>query len=67
MTTSSVTVIATFLTEEYGKITLPYGIVTKMVNNVTGFTAVTNLLEPTYGRKQESDIELRQSYIAKSH
>lgn len=66
LTTSSVTVIATFLTEEYGKITLPYGIVTKMVNNVTGFMAVTNLLEPTYGRKQESDIELRQSYIAKS-
>lgn len=66
LTTSSVTVIATFLTGEYGKITLPYGIVTKMVNNVTGFTAVTNLLEPTYGRKQESDIELRQSYIAKS-
>lgn len=66
LSTSSVTVIATFLTEEYGKITLPYGIVTKMVNNVTGFTAVTNLLEPTYGRKQENDIELRQSYIAKS-
>ena len=66
LTTSSVTVIATFLTEEYGKITLPYGIVTKMVNNVTGFTAVTNLLDPTYGRKQENDIELRQSYIAKS-
>ena len=66
LTTSSVTVIATFLTDEYGKITLPYGIVTKMVNNVTGFTAVTNLLEPTYGRKQENDIELRQSYIAKS-
>lgn len=66
LTTSSVTVIATFLTEEYGKVTLPHGIVTKMVNNVTGFTAVTNLLEPTYGRKQESDIELRQSYIAKS-
>lgn len=66
LTTSSVTVIATFLTEEYGKIALPYGIVTKMVNNVTGFTAVTNLLEPTYGRKQENDIELRQSYIAKS-
>lgn len=66
LTTSSVTVIATFLTEDYGKITLPYDIVTKMVNNITGFTAVTNLLEPTYGRKQESDIELRQSYIAKS-
>lgn len=66
LTTSSVTVIATFLTEEYGNITLPYGIVTKMVNNITGFEAVTNLLEPTYGRKQETDIELRQSYIAKS-
>lgn len=66
LTTSSVTVIAAFLTEEYGNITLPYGIVTKMVNNITGFTAVTNLLEPTYGRKQETDIELRQSYIAKS-
>lgn len=66
LTTSSVTVIASFLTEDYGKITLPYGIVTKMVNNITGFNAVTNLLEPTYGRKRESDIELRQSYIAKS-
>lgn len=66
LTTSSVTVIAAFLTEEYGNITLPYGIVTKMVNNITGFTGVTNLLEPTYGRKQETDIELRQSYIAKS-
>ena len=66
LTTSSVTVIATFITEEYGRITLPYGVVTKMVNNITGFNEVTNLLEPTYGRKQESDIELRQSYIAKS-
>lgn len=66
LTTSSVTVIAIFLTEAYGKVTLPYGIVTKMVNNITGFTAVTNLLEPVYGRLQETDIELRQSYIAKS-
>lgn len=66
LTTSSVTVIANFLTQDYGKITLPYGIVTKMVNNITGFEDVTNLLEPIYGRKQESDIELRQSYIAKS-
>lgn len=66
LTTSSVTVIAAFLTEEYGKITLPYGIVTKMVNNITGFEKVANLLEPTYGRMAETDIELRQSYIAKS-
>lgn len=66
VTTSSVTTIANFYTQEYGHITLPYGIVTKMVNNITGFTEVTNLLEPTYGRLQETDIELRQSYIAKS-
>lgn len=66
LTTSSVTTIANFFTQEFGKITLPYKIVTKMVNNITGFNAVTNLLEPTYGRLQERDIELRQSYIAKS-
>lgn len=66
LTTSSVTVIAPFMTEDYGKITIPYGLVTKMVNNITGFEAVTNLLKPTYGRIQETDIELRQSYIAKS-
>lgn len=66
LTTNSVTTIANFFTQEYGHITLPYGIVTKMVNNITGFTGVTNQLEPTYGRLQESDIELRQSYIAKS-
>lgn len=66
LTTSSVTTIANFFTQEYGHITLPYGIVTRMVNNITGFTSVTNQLEPTYGRLQETDIELRQSYIAKS-
>lgn len=66
LTTSSVTSLANFLTNDYGKITLPYNIVTRMVNNITGFTAVTNLLAPTYGRRRETDIELRQSYIAKS-
>ncbi len=66
LTTSSVTTIANFLTEDYGKITLPHGIVTKIANNISGFTGVINLLEPTYGRKKETDIELRQSYIAKS-
>lgn len=66
LTTNSVTSIVTFLTQDYGKITLPNGIVTKMVNNIAGFTAVTNLLEPTYGRLEETDEELRQSYLAKS-
>lgn len=66
LTTASVTTIATFLTQDYGKVTIPYGVITKMINNVSGFTAVTNLLEPVYGRIAENDIELRQSYIAKS-
>ncbi len=66
LTTSSVTTIAQFLTQDYGKITLPHGIVTKLVNNITGLKSVVNLLEPAYGRKAETDIELRQAYIAKS-
>lgn len=66
LTTAEVTTVAQFLTEDYGKITLPYGIVTKMVNNITGFERVTNILKPTYGRLAETDVELRQSYIAKS-
>lgn len=66
LTTASVTTIANFFTQDYGKITLPYGIIGKMVNNISGFNGVTNLLEPVYGRLAETDVELRQSYIAKS-
>ena len=66
LTTESVTTTANFYTEDYGKVTLPNGIVTKFVDNVAGFTAVTNKLPPVYGRTRETDIELRQSYIAKS-
>ncbi len=66
LTTDYVTTIANFFTEDYGKIILPCGIVMKMVNNIAGFQSVENLLEPAYGRMGESDIELRQSYIAKS-
>lgn len=66
LTTESVTTIANFNTESYGSITLPHGVVTKMITNVAGFTDVTNVLTPVYGRMQENDIELRQAYIAKS-
>ena len=66
LTTGSVTVIAEFATENYGKITVPYGVISKMINNIAGFDSVTNLLEPVFGRLQETDIELRRSYIAKS-
>lgn len=66
LTTEKVTTIANFFTEEYGRVTLPDKIVTKMINNVSGFDSVINLLEPSYGRLRENDIELRQSYLAKS-
>lgn len=66
LTTSSVTTIANFFTEDYGRVTLPKGIVTKLADNVDGFSKVENRLEPEYGRLQETDIELRQSYMARS-
>lgn len=66
LTTESVTTIANFYTVDYGKITIPKGIVTEMVNNVPGFNAVINALEPVYGRDDQTDIELRQSYANKS-
>lgn len=66
LTTDKVTTIANFYTEEYGKIILPYGIITKMIHNISGFDSVDNRLEPVYGRLEETDIELRQAYIAKS-
>jgi hypothetical protein len=37
-----------------------------MVTNISGFNSVENLIIPTYGRLQETDVELRHSYIAKS-
>lgn len=66
LTTQDVTSIINFYTADYGKFIIPYNIITEMVNNISGFTTVTNMLEPTYGRDKETDIELRQSYLAKS-
>ena len=65
LTTEKVTTIAQFNTEEYGRITLPDGIVTKIITNIAGFDSVDNKCDPVYGRLVETDIELRQSYIAK--
>lgn len=66
LTTSSVTVLADFATVDYGKLIFPNGTVTVMITNISGFDKVENLIIPTYGRMQETDIELRHSYIAKS-
>ena len=53
-------------TVEYGKLIFPNGTITVMITNISGFNAVENLIEPTYGRLQETDVELRHSYLAKS-
>lgn len=66
LTTSSVTVLADFATVDYGKLIFPNGTITVMVTNISGFNEVENLIIPTYGRIQETDVELRHSYLAKS-
>lgn len=66
LTTVEVTTIASFETEEYGKFVLPNETITDIITNISGLNSVTNLLIPTYGKLQETDIELRHSYLAKS-
>ena len=66
LTTDYITTIASFETEQYGKIQLPKDVITKLVDNIAGFTSVTNKLQPIFGREAQTDVELRQAYIAKS-
>jgi len=66
LTTASVTVIADFATNDYGKFIFPDGTITVIITNIAGFESVQNLIPPTYGRLQETDVELRHSYLAKS-
>lgn len=66
LTTASVTVIADFATNEYGKFIFPDGTIDVIITNIAGFESVNNLIPPTYGRLQETDVELRHSYLAKS-
>ena len=65
LTTESVTTIASFNTVDYGEVTIPDGVVCKFTDNVSGFESVSNALTPTYGSLEETDEELRHSYIAK--
>lgn len=67
LTTESVTSLAVFLTEDYGKITIPNGLITKMIDNIAGFESVVNKIEPTLGSDIETDVELRQDYLEKSN
>lgn len=66
LSTGSVTSLIHFNTVDYGDIEVPNGRITTIVDNITGLSSVTNLLEPIAGRLAETDYELRQSYIKKS-
>ncbi len=63
MTTESVSTLINFESQDFGKYQLPNDSITKIVTNRTGFLSCTNLIEPVLGRMQETDVELRQSYI----
>ena len=66
LTTESVTSIVEYHTVDYGDISLPNGTINTIVTNVTGLDSVTNQITPTAGRLQETDTQLRQSYVRKS-
>lgn len=66
LTACEVVTVHDFYTDEYGKKIIPLGVITEQVTNISGFNSVINILEPDYGRLAETDVELRQSYIAKS-
>lgn len=63
MTTSEVSSIISFQSEDYAAIQLPVDTITEIVTPISGFNSCTNLGSPVYGRKRETDAELRQSYV----
>lgn len=66
LTTETVTTVGNFVTQDYGKITIPNNLITKLDTNIAGWTAVNNLIDPVYGSDAETDVEFRQSYTKRS-
>ena len=67
LTTVTVTGCVSYDTSDYGEVHLPAGSITKVVSNITGLKSVMNAVEPDLGRTQETDAELRLSYISKKY
>lgn len=65
LTTETVVSIITFATEQYGDVILPEGSITKKIQGHAGFLRCTNLCPYIAGRQQETDRELRGSYVDK--
>lgn len=65
LTTTKVSSLLVFQSEEYGKVVLPENSITDIITTVAGFDSCYNLPSVSYGRLRETDIEFRQSYIKK--
>lgn len=67
LTTEYVVGCVPYKTDDYGEIVLPSGSITNVVSNVTGLKSVVNAIDPDLGRTQETDAELRLSFIEKRY
>lgn len=67
LTTAYVVGCVTYVTDDYGEVVLPNGSITKVVSNVTGLKSVINAIDPDLGRQQETDAELRLSFVQKRY
>ncbi len=65
LTTVEVTSMINFASEEDGEIILPAGTISNIVTAVSGLNRVSNSGQYLAGRLQESDAELRRSYLDK--
>lgn len=65
LTTESVGTIVLFNTVEDGDIMIPDGVITEIERSVAGLESVTNVGGYIAGREEETDTELRQSYVDK--
>lgn len=65
LTTSVVGSIVMFATVDDGDILIPEGVINKVVRAVVGLQTVENVGTYIAGREQETDTELRQSYVDK--
>lgn len=65
LTTETVTSIINFASEEFGDVVLPDKSITNIIQGHANFQKCTNLCPYIAGRQEETDAELRKSYIDK--
>ena len=65
LTTETIGSVILFATVDDGDILVPSGVINKVVRAVVGLQSVENVGDYIAGRQQETDTELRQSYVDK--